>query len=232
MENMDYYYDKIADLLLENHFIEKRENFKISKLHYFEYCIENLLKDIDNKLKDTMYEFTYDSKFVFKILLSFDAIRDLLSDYDYSIKTFPVNDDREAYFAIGYAKPKLSKFDENKSIIKYFYEKFRKNDKIKGFIKDKISKFNIKEISVTNWIMLIAGIIIGLVITTLFYLSDNQIKIAYQEGIEVGQQQYQDYIYNKYDSLICHLQKDQGVLFWKVIYKYHYYLEILNSNIF
>jgi len=219
MENMDYYYDKIADILLENHIIEKREDFKISKLHYFEYCIEKMLKDIDNKLKDTMYEFTYDSKFVFKILLSFDAVKDLITNQDYRIKTFLVNDDREKHFTIGYAKLKSFKSDENKSIIKHFYEKFRKNDKIKRFIKDKISKFNTKEISVTNWIMLLSGIIIGLVITTLFYLSDNQIKIAYQEGIEVGQQQYQDYIYNKYDSLICHLQKDQGVLFWKVIYK-------------
>ena len=79
---MNYYHNLIKNFLLEVGVIEKEEQFKISKLHNFEQCIYNILKDD----KTEVHEFTYDKLYIFRISQSEERVIKSITNYDYLVK--------------------------------------------------------------------------------------------------------------------------------------------------
>ena len=94
-ETIDYFYGEVRDFLLSMGIIQKESQFKISKLNYFEHCIESVLRNLNT---DDVYEFTYGS-LIFKVSASIAQ----LTHY-YQVHTIYLDEHYRTAFFIAYDK--------------------------------------------------------------------------------------------------------------------------------
>jgi len=102
-EKMSYYHDFIKNFLLETRIICREEQFEIAKLHNFEQCIQSITINRD----DSIYEFTYNEFFIFKISRCQHKLRQSVKNHYHLIKCnhqiesfFRLSNDKDFFFII------------------------------------------------------------------------------------------------------------------------------------